>query len=184
MVRKIFRYFLPYFSSTDNLYNFRGILEQRQIGIAGYLTNLPRGLMKTAATLLPAFLVLASPAFATVSVSSPANNSTVTSPVAYHATATSACSKGVAAMGVYVNNQLAVKQNGASLNANLTLSNGNYYTVVQEWDNCGGSTTQPVNITVGAGQTGGTTAVTVSSPANNSNVSSPVTFSAQATTAT
>ncbi len=137
--------------------------------------------MKYSVSFFAMLLALASPALASVTVTSPANNASVSSPVHYVATASSTCSKGVSAMGVYVNNQRVVVQNGASLDANITLSNGTYSTVVQEWDGCGGSTTSPVNITV-AGQTGGT-AVVVSSPANNSTVSSPVTFSAKATTA-
>ena len=140
--------------------------------------------MKSATRILASFLAFAAYASASVTVSSPANNSTVGSPVTYSATATSSCAQGVAAMGVYVNNQLVVKQSGPSLNASVSLSNGYYGTVVQEWDNCGGSTTAPVNITVGPASTGTSTAVTVSSPANNSTVSSPVTFSASATTAT
>ncbi len=88
-------------------------------------------------------------------------------------------------MGVYVNNKLVVTQNGASLSASVPLNSGYYNTVVQEWDNCGGSTTALANITVGGGgQPSTTTAVAVSSPANNSTVSSPVTYSAKATTAT
>jgi hypothetical protein len=138
--------------------------------------------MKSTISLLAMFLALATPALSSVNVTSPANGSTVSSPVKYVATATSTCAKGVSSMGVYVNNQRVVVQNGASLNANVTLSNGSYSTVVQEWDACGGSTTTPVNITV-SGQAAATTAVVVSSPANNSTVSSPVTFSANATTA-
>ncbi len=50
-------------------------------------------------------------------VSSPAPNSTVGSPVNYVASAaTATCSKGVASMGVYVNNQLVHVSQGASLN--------------------------------------------------------------------
>jgi phospholipase C len=140
--------------------------------------------MNTARLLLAMLLASASPALGTVTISSPVNNSSVSSPAAYQATATSSCSQGIAAIGVYVNNNLVVKQNGASLNASVSLNPGYYSTVVQEWDNCGGSTTAPSNITVGAGSTSTTTAVTVSSPANNSIVSSPVTYSAKATTAT
>ncbi len=84
-----------------------------------------------------------------VSVISPANGSTVGSPVAFSATATSSCPQGVAAMGVYVNNQLAYVTNGASLNTQLPLGAGTQNTVVQEWDHCGGSTTAPVKLNVG-----------------------------------
>jgi hypothetical protein len=138
--------------------------------------------MKSLVSLSGVLLALLSPALASVTVTSPASNAAVSSPVNYVATASSSCAKGVASIGVYVNNQRVVVQNGANLNASVPLSNGTYSTVVQEWDNCGDSTTAPVNITVGS-QTGTATAVVVSSPANNTTVSSPVTFSAKATTA-
>jgi len=125
------------------------------------------------------FFLLAAPVFATVSVSSPQNGSTVSSPVSYVATATaSTCSSGVAAMGIYVNNSLVYQVNGASLNTKLTMSPGSYYTVVQEWDYCGGSTATPVSITIPGGST--QNGVTVSSPANNSTDTSPVTYTATA----
>lgn len=85
----------------------------------------------------------------TVTVSSPANNSTVGTSVKYTATSTTSCSKGIAAMGIYTAPyQLAYKVNGASLNTTLTLKPGSYSTVVQEWDNCGGYAKTAVNITV------------------------------------
>ena len=85
-----------------------------------------------------------------VYVTAPANNSTVSSPVNYVATATTTCSKGVAAMGIYTSPyNKAYVVNGASLNTSLTLSPGTYNTVVQEWDYCGGSTATLVTITVG-----------------------------------
>jgi hypothetical protein len=138
--------------------------------------------MKSTICRVAMLLAFGTPVFASVNVTSPANGSTVSSPVKYVATATSTCAKGVSSMGVYVNNQRVVVQNGASLSDSLTLSNGTYDTVVQEWDACGGSTTEAVKITVN-GQSGTSTAVVVSSPVNNSTVSSPVTFSAKATTA-
>lgn len=89
-----------------------------------------------------------------VSVFTPANNSIVASPVQYMATATTSCSAGVAAMGIYTAPYiLAYKVNGASLNTYLTLSPGTYHTVVQEWDNCGGAMKTPITITV-IGSTG------------------------------
>lgn len=140
--------------------------------------------MKPAICPLALFLAFAATASASVIVSSPSNNSTVNSSVTYTATGTSSCVTGIAAMGVYVNNLLVVKQSGASLNAVVPLGNGYYSTVVQQWDNCGGSDTTPINITVGPGSTSTSTGVTVSSPANNSTVKSPAVFAASATTAT
>jgi len=89
-----------------------------------------------------------------VSVTSPANNSTVGTPVNFVATATSSCSRGVASMGIYTApNQLAYVVNGASLNTSLSLSPGTYNTTVEEWDNCGGAATTPITITVASGKT-------------------------------
>ena len=113
-----------------------------------------------------------------VTVTTPSNNSQVSSPANYVASATTSCSKGIAAMGVYTSpNQLAYASNGATLNANISLNPGTYHTTVQAWDNCGGASTQPVTVTVGANA-----GVQVSAPANNSTVSSPVQFVATGAT--
>jgi hypothetical protein len=85
-------------------------------------------------------------------VASPANNSQVTSPVNYVATATTtACSKGVASTGIYVDNKLTYVVQGSSLNTQLSLSQGPHNTVVEEWDRCGGAAYSTVNVTVGGG---------------------------------
>jgi hypothetical protein len=91
-----------------------------------------------------------------VSVSSPANNSTVGAPVNFKATASTSCSKGVSSMGIYTSpGVLAYVVNGSSMNYNLSLNAGKYNTVVQEWDGCGGSSSTPVTITVSGGSGGG-----------------------------
>jgi hypothetical protein len=81
-------------------------------------------------------------------VTSPSNNSTVSWLSNYVATATTSCAQGVAAMGIYVNNQLIYVVKGGNLNTQLNLSPGVQHTVVQEWDNCGGTTASPVTVTV------------------------------------
>src|SRR6202035_544585 len=100
----------------------------------------------------------------------------------YTATATSSCAKGVASMGIYVNNKLTYVTYTASMNTSLALSPGSYNTVVEEWDNCGGAAYKSIPITVSG--SGGSTGVTVTSPAANSTVTSPVTYTATATTST
>jgi len=123
-------------------------------------------------------VISSTPTFASVTVGSPANGGTVSSPVQYIASATTAtCSKGVASMGVYVNNQLITVQNGPTLSAPVSLAPGAYNTVVEEWDYCGGATLTPVAITV-TKQSG----VFVTSPVNNSTVSSPANYMATAAT--
>ncbi len=125
--------------------------------------------------------LFSSAAFAGVTVSTPANGSTVSGSVLYKASAITSCSKGIGSMGIYTApGQLAYVSSGASLDTTLNLSAGTYNTVVEEWDNCGGAATTPIKITVSGG--GGSSGVSVSSPANNSTVGAPVNFKATATT--
>jgi hypothetical protein len=115
-------------------------------------------------------------ASASVSVSAPANGSSVGSTVQYVASASSSCSKGISAMGIYTGPyQLAYTVEGAHLNTLLTLNPGVYNTVVEEWDNCGGASTTPITITVGSGGQ-----VDVTAPKANSTVSSTVQYVASA----
>ena len=88
--------------------------------------------MTTIPRIILSFLLLAASALANVTVSSPANGATLGSPVPYVATATTTtCSKGVASMGIYVNNDLVYVVNGASMNTHWTLAPGSYSTVVE-----------------------------------------------------
>lgn len=128
-------------------------------------------------------LLTAIPGFAAVTVTSPADNAVVSSPVRYSGTATTTtCAKGVASMGIYVNDKKIYVVNGTTLNTTISLSPGKYHTVVEEWDYCKGASTNPIDITVGSQPGGGKPGVTVTSPINNSTVSSPVSFAATATT--
>ena len=86
-----------------------------------------------------------------VTVTTPANGRTVTSPATYGATATTTCPRGVAAMGIYVNNELVYSTRGSKLNTTLSLSAGAQNTVVEEWDYCGGASYTPINVTVTQG---------------------------------
>jgi phosphatidylinositol-3-phosphatase len=98
-----------------------------------------------------AFVCLTSFAHAGVWVSAPTNNSNVATTVQYVAKATSSCSKGIAAMGIYTApNQLVYTVPGASLNTLLSLNAGTYNTVVQEWDNCGWTSKTAITIKVSA----------------------------------
>src|ERR1700683_520138 len=122
--------------------------------------------------------ICASAASSSVTVTSPANGSTVPGPVSFVASATSSCSKGVASMGIYTApGVLAYVANGSSLNTSLSLSAGTYNTTVEEWDYCGGAATKAVTVTVS-----NTSGVHVTAPTNGHSVGSPVNFSATATT--
>src|SRR5271156_6545247 len=110
-----------------------------------------RLLVKTLHYVLYPLLLLSPSGFAAVNVTSPSNGATVSSPALYVATATTTCAKGVATMGIYVDNVLVHVVNGDSLNYQLTLSSGPEHTVVEEWDHCGGATFETINVTVKAG---------------------------------
>ncbi len=134
--------------------------------------------MKNCCLVISVFVIVTASAFAAVNVTSPSSGSVVGSPIRYVATAsTTTCSKGVASMGIYVNNQLTYVVNGTKLNTSLPLNPGSYNTVVEEWDYCGGASFLPVALTV-TNQTG----VWVSSPANNSTIGPSANYVATANT--
>jgi major membrane immunogen (membrane-anchored lipoprotein) len=114
-----------------------------------------------------------------VTVSAPANGSTVSTTVQYVASASTDCAAGVSAIGIYTApGALAYSTSGSSLNTELSLSPGTYQTVVQSWDNCGGSSKTPVTINVSAGSA----QVQVTAPTNNSSVATQVQYVATSTT--
>jgi hypothetical protein len=122
---------------------------------------------------------LAARAAAGVAATSPSSGATLGSPVAFVATAsTSTCSKGVASMGVYIDDVRVFVVNGTQLNTKLPLNPGVHKTTIQEWDYCGGSSFSIAMVTVST-QAG----VFVSSPVNNSTVGQSVPYSATAATA-
>lgn len=83
-----------------------------------------------------------------VTVTSPKANSTVGSQVTYVASGTSSCGAGVASMGIYVNSKLVYVTGGSQLNHQISLGNGKQHTTVQEWDRCGGSKKQAIDVNV------------------------------------
>src|SRR3954447_5586673 len=88
-------------------------------------------------------------AFAGVTVSAPANGSNVSPTVQYVANASTNCAAGISSMGIYSTpGNLAYSTTGKSLNTVLTFAPGDYPTIVQAWDNCGGISQTPVTIHV------------------------------------
>jgi len=122
--------------------------------------------------LLAAFVLFSLPAFATVTVTTPTAGSTVLSPVHYIASATTTtCAKGVASMGIYVNNKKIYVVDGTTLNTTISLALGAQHTVVEEWDKCGGASVNTINLTVvGAKPTVSVSASPTSVPAGSSSV--------------
>ncbi len=127
--------------------------------------------------LLPLTLSASTLAFAGVTVSAPANGSQVSTTVQYVASASTTCASGVSAIGIFSTpGALAYTTSGSRLNTELTFAPGDYPTVVQEWDNCGGTSSTPVTIHVSAGAP----EVQVVAPQNNSNTNTQVQYVATA----
>src|SRR5262249_19992888 len=93
---------------------------------------------------------IAVPAFSIVTVSSPSNGNTSISPVPFIATGSSpACSRGVAAMGIYTApGVLAYTVKGSRLDTFLNMNSGTYNVTVKQWDKCGWATGTKVGLTV------------------------------------
>lgn len=114
------------------------------------------------------------PAFAAVTVTSPANGATVSSPFTLSATASACSSQPIVSMGYSLDNSAAnTFFTGASVLTQVVGTTGAHVLHVKSWGNQGASCVTNVTITVGAAATGvsaSTTNVVVSSPANGATV--------------
>lgn len=133
--------------------------------------------MRISPLVVPTLLGFAATAFAGVTVTTPTNNTSVTTPTTFVAHATSTCSRGVASMGIYVDDQLLYVVNSSSMNTSLRMSLGQHYVVVQDWDNCGRSAKTPLNLNV-IQPTVSYGSVTVNAPTAGQTVTSPFLLSA------
>jgi len=98
----------------------------------------------------PVFIQNTSGAIGSIGVTSPANNTIVSNPVRFRATAqVRNCSAGIAAMRIYTAPGVnAYTAKASSIDKQLTLSPGTHGTVIQAWDNCGRVYRAPATITV------------------------------------
>lgn len=109
-----------------------------------------------------------------VAISSPIANSTIYSPV--QVTATTVNPNTVYAVQLYLDNVLQYQMTGNGVSWALPVSPGQHSILAQSWDTAGGITKQSVTVNVVP------VPVTISAPANNSTVTSPVTVQASVPT--
>jgi hypothetical protein len=141
--------------------------------------------LKTSFKLFAAILLMACAAHAGVTISSPANGSTVGTPLRIVANANS--SYPIVHMKVYVDNNVAYSTNANYVDTYISVASGWRYIVVQAWDSAGGVQKQAVNVNIAyVTQTQPITSsgISVSSPANGSTVGSPVRVAASSAGAT
>src|SRR5579875_1028664 len=121
-------------------------------------------------------LPLAAAAAVTVTVTSPPNNSQVSSP--FTLTANASSNYPITGWQVYLDGRSVYSAGWTnSINTSINASQGNHQLATRAWDSTGAYGTVYEQITVNGG--GGVT-VTVTSPPNNSQVSSPFTLTANA----
>jgi hypothetical protein len=122
----------------------------------------------------------------TVTICSPANNATITSPVSIFAQATDTAK--VANTQIYIDRVKQYQIAGSSVNTSLPLAAGTHRVSVLAQDSTG-TFESTVNVTVSSSTgtggactgSGGNRTVTICSPANNATVTSPISIVAQAT---
>jgi len=99
-----------------------------------------------------------------VTIASPGNGATVSSPAQFSASATANSGRVITAMRLYVDNNPVTTVSGASLNTSASLANGNHYVAIVAWDNAGASYRSTENITVGTTSSGGGTPTPTPTP--------------------
>lgn len=114
-----------------------------------------------------------------VTICSPANGSTVTSPV--HVVAGTTNSKAVTGMWVYVDNVGVYNVKANQLDTNINVATGTHIITVKAWDSSGAVTRSSVTVTVSSGSGGGSPcplsstnpSITICLPPSGSTVTSP-----------
>ena len=105
--------------------------------------------MKALCLLTPALAVCAAPAFAYVTVATPTNNSSVSSPFWLSAAASPCLTQSIAAVGYSLDNSSStVIFNGATIGANVSASSGIHVLHVKSWGNQGAACVTDTTITV------------------------------------
>lgn len=136
-------------------------------------------------------IALVMPAFAAVSVSSPGNGASVTTPFRLNAYASNCSNQPVSAMGYSIDSSPdTTVVNGTSIDASVGMPTGHHVLHVKAWGNKGASCVSDVALNVtGSGSapaantaasSGSADGITVSSPGVGATVGSPFTLSAGA----
>ena len=134
-------------------------------------------------TLVSSLVFLAANAFAAVTVSSPPNGSDVNTPFTLNASASSCSLQPISAMGYSLDNSASTTiVSGSSVTASVAAAPGAHTLHVKSWGNQGASCVTDVAVTVAGAPAPAAVseAVSVSSPATGTNVTSPFALMASA----
>ena len=138
--------------------------------------------MKTSLCHFALALCCAAPALASVTVSSPVNSATVTSPFALRASASACSSQAIASMGYSLDNSSnTVIVKSTSLSGSVAASVGPHVLHVKSWGTNGAACSTSITVNVAQATSSTTTNVTVASPLNSASVPSPFSVAATGT---
>ena len=131
-------------------------------------------------------ILMSIPAFAGVSITSPSNGATVSSPVHVVASASSDAGKSTSSMIVYIDNKNSYTAYSNHLDTSLAMAAGKHSILIKSWDAAGNIVQQTMSVTVGGTTSSGSSSTsssngfTVSSPLPGSSTGSPASFNATA----
>jgi len=120
-----------------------------------------------------------------ITISSPYNGTTHTSPFTLTASASSCQSKSITSMGYSLDSGGTTMVHSSTIGATVSAGNGSHTVHVKAWNSSGAVCTAAASITITGSSQGATTTssgITVSSPENGSSVSSPFALVAKAST--
>lgn len=131
--------------------------------------------MKTSSSVLAFALLCAAPAFADVTVSSPAANSTIGTPFVLAATASPCSGQAISAMGYSIDLGATTTFNAVtSINVQVSAATGSHTLHVKSWGTSGASCSKDVPVTVSTSVAPALyTDVTVSQPTGQNSLVSP-----------
>ena len=139
-------------------------------------------------TAVPTQTCTLNPASPSVTICTPVNNASVTSPVAITGGTTD--TKTVSYVQLFIDGKGSTKQTGSSFNSSVSLTTGAHRLTLQAKDTGGAVFKQTINVTVGSSTGGGSCSmnpaspsVTICSPEDGSVVTSPFTITAGTTDA-
>ena len=117
-----------------------------------------------------------------VTVASPANGASVSSPFTLTASAADCSSQAVASMSYALDADAAISVNGTSIDTQVTAAPGSHTVQVTAQGDQGAACDASIVVTVPPPSTPASGGVTITSPANGASVSSPFTLTASAAT--
>jgi hypothetical protein len=129
-------------------------------------------------------ILVSTAAYAGVSITSPSNGATVSSPVHVVASAGSDLGRPTSSIIIYVDNANKYTTYSNHLDTSLSMANGWHTILIKSWDSGGAIVQKSVSVNVSGSGSSTSNGITVTSPLPGSTVGSPAQFNATAKSST